>query len=55
MNNFKIPKYSYFIVSNYLKMQKPQPRVYMNVNINQKTKGKLVFEVFFYILAFSKY
>jgi len=46
-----VPKnFSYFIVSNYLKMQKKLPKVYLDININQQPAGRLTIEV---IPAFS--
>ena len=43
-----VPKnYSYFIVSNYLKMQKKLPKVFLDININQKSAGRLTIEVIY--------
>ena len=40
-------KFSYFIVSNYLKMKKKLPLVYLDVSIDNQSPKRLTFEVLF--------
>jgi len=38
-------RFGYFIVSNYLKMKKPLPSVYLDISIDNKHAGRLGVEV----------